>query len=122
VALLGDGRIRDLPGGVEEYLELRRQALEAPADPAPGAPSGPADAAAAGTVSAGDVRSARKDMARIERQLSRLSGTEEKLHTELAEQATDHEAVLRLDERLRALHAEREALEEEWLAAAEITG
>ena len=25
VALLGDGRLRDLPGGVEQYLELRRQ-------------------------------------------------------------------------------------------------
>ncbi|MGO2702715.1 MAG: ABC-F family ATP-binding cassette domain-containing protein, partial [Cellulosimicrobium funkei] len=27
VALLGDGQVRDLPGGVEQYLELRRAAL-----------------------------------------------------------------------------------------------
>jgi ATP-binding cassette subfamily F protein uup len=115
VALLGDGRLRDLPGGVDEYLELRRTAGGTP--PAPAAP-----AAAAPQLSAGDLRSARKDMARIERQLSRLADQEEKLHTELAANATDHEAVLRLDDRLRALHAEREALEEEWLAAADIAG
>ena len=29
VALLGDGRLRDLPGGVEEYLRLRRAAHRA---------------------------------------------------------------------------------------------
>jgi ATP-binding cassette subfamily F protein uup len=37
----------------------------------------------------------------------------------MAEKATDHEAVLELDTRLRALHDERERLEEEWLEAAE---
>ena len=128
VAMLGDGRIRDLPGGVEEYLELRRQALAAPTA-TPAAAAAPATGAATVSAvsarsagSAGDARTARKDMARVERRLSRLSDAEEKLHAELAANATDHEAVLRLDERLRALHAEREALEEEWLAAAEITG
>ena len=61
-------------------------------------------------------------MARLERQLSRLEDTEKRLHAELAENATDHLAVLRLDEQLRAVHAEREALEESWLAAAETAG
>jgi ABC transport system ATP-binding/permease protein len=118
-ALLGDGRLRDLPGGVEEYLTLRRAALSAsPAAPAPSAaPSSGGDA-----PSAGDVRAARKDMARLERQLSRLAEQEERLHAEMAANATDHETVLRLDERLRAVHAEREAVEEEWLAAAEVVG
>ena len=38
----------------------------------------------------------------------------------MAEKATDHEAVLALDTRLRALHDERAALEEQWLEAAEL--
>jgi ABC-type multidrug transport system ATPase subunit len=140
LALLGDGRLRDLPGGVEQYLELRRAALAASSAPGAtsstsgGASGGAAGASTAGSagatgadaaapaVSASDVRAARKDMARLERQLSRLSGLEEKLHAEMVAKATDHEAVLRLDEKLRAVHAEREALEEEWLTAAEITG
>ena len=60
--------------------------------------------------------------ARIERQLSRLSGQEEKLHAQMAEQAGDHTALMSLDATLRALHAERAALEEEWLTAAELAG
>jgi DNA repair exonuclease SbcCD ATPase subunit len=106
VALLGDGRIRDLPGGVEEYLALRRAALEPVAAPASAAPSG-------------DTRATRKELARLERQLSKLSAQEEKLHARMAATATDHEAVLALDTELRALHDERAALEEQWLETAE---
>jgi ABC transport system ATP-binding/permease protein len=111
VALLGDGAIRDLPGGVEEYLALRRQSLGTTPQQAP--PAEP------GGRSAGDTRAARKELARLERQLSRLAAQEEKLHARMAEQATDHEAVLALDAELRQLHDERERLEEEWLEAAE---
>jgi ATP-binding cassette subfamily F protein uup len=57
-------------------------------------------------------------MARLERQLSRLAAQEEKLHAQLAEKATDHEAVLALDAELRGLHDERAAVEEQWLEAA----
>jgi ATPase subunit of ABC transporter with duplicated ATPase domains len=110
VALLGDGRIRDLPGGVEEYLALRRAALTPGPAAAPAVESGP---------SAGDARAARKELARLERQLSKLADAESRLHEQMAQRATDHEAVLELDTRLRALHDERAALEEEWLEAAE---
>ncbi|MDQ1286535.1 MAG: transport system ATP-binding/permease protein [Actinomycetota bacterium] len=125
VALLGDGRVRDLPGGVEQYLDLRRALLQEGTTGGGGAPAA-GDDAGFGDLStgpsAGEVRAARKDMARIERQLSRLAEAEQRLHTELAEKATDHEAVLRLDARLRQLRTEREALEEEWLSSAEIVG
>jgi len=118
VALLGDGGIRDLPGGVEEYLALRRAALSASA-----APAGPEAAVApAGGPSAGELRTVRKEMARIERQLARLAAQEEKLHAQLAEKATDHEAVLALDAELRGLQDERLKLEDEWLEAADLTG
>jgi ABC-type sulfate/molybdate transport systems ATPase subunit len=141
VALLGDGRIRDLPGGVEQYLQLRKAALAAqvagssqsggstssasaaPVVPASSPPLGDhALPARAAVVDAGEARAARKEMTRIERQISKLTGQEEKLHAEMVEKATDHEAVMALDTRLRALQSEREALEEEWLTAAETAG
>jgi ABC transport system ATP-binding/permease protein len=114
-ALLGDGSLVMLPRGVDEYLEHRRR-------------SAPGDSSAAGRSETPEPsqtnrqrqREARKEVARLERRLSKLAETEKRLHEEMADQATDHEALVDLDERLRAVVAERESLEEEWLAAAEI--
>ncbi|MGY1805993.1 ABC-F family ATP-binding cassette domain-containing protein [Blastococcus sp. SYSU D00669] len=121
VALLGDGSLAALPGGVEEYL-ARRAAGEAQLRPAGGAGPGPAAAAVAAPAgpSAAEVRTARKEAARLERRLERLTADEEKLHGELAAAATDHARVLELDARLRALQAEKEQVETDWLAAAEL--
>ena len=58
-------------------------------------------------------------MTRLERRLDRIATEEQRLHDELAEYATDYERVAALDERLRALVAERAELEEAWLTAAE---
>jgi ATPase subunit of ABC transporter with duplicated ATPase domains len=150
VALLGDGRIRELPGGVEQYLELRH------AQPAPtlapprasatsvAAPAGSSaqvshpngtrltgeqvagrvdsPAPAASAHSPAELREARKDMARVEKQLTRLAAREERIHADMAESATDHAKVLALNTQLREVVDEREALELEWLAAAEIVG
>lgn len=148
VALLGDGTVRGLPGGVDEYLRLRAGLLAAGGDPGPrergpgkpdGAPAvaptpvptgstceGPAMAPRAAGGSGGGrgsgLRAARKEMARLERQLSRLAEQEERLHTELAANATDHERILQLDSTLRSVAAQREQMEEAWLAAAEVVG
>ncbi len=121
VALLGDGHLRDLPGGVEEYLELRRVALEGAASSS-GAPAAGTDATTTGAPSAADVRAARKEVARIERRLAKIADLESALHARMAEQATDHEAVQRLDAELRTLAAEREELEEAWLEVADVAG
>ena len=119
VALLGDGRVRDLPGGVDEYLRLRAsspgRALDGTEFRPPAARNMPMDAG----PSAVEVRAARKEMARIERRLDRIGEEETRLHDELARNAADHQAVLRLVADLRALRREREDLEAEWLSAAE---
>ena len=139
VALLGDGRIRDLPGGVEQYLALRAAGVAAGAvagssgpgtsdvgKPGAAAETGPAVGAGRSLVggeraaSAGEARQARKEMARIERRLSRIEEGEARLHARMAEQAADHAAVLALDEELRVLLAERDELEAAWLEAAEV--
>ncbi|HKG51518.1 MAG TPA: ABC-F family ATP-binding cassette domain-containing protein [Actinomycetales bacterium] len=126
LALLGDGRLRDLPGGVDEYLRLRHEgAGRAQAGRASAAGGAGASGPAAEPTSAADPgaqRAARKDMARIERQLTRLSEQEARLHAAMAEQAVDHVKVAELDVRLRALQAEKDDLEAEWLDAAEVAG
>ena len=121
VALLGDGAVRDLPGGVEQYLDLRHAARVAAAAAASGGARGSASPAAAGRSgpSAAELREAKKDLARIERQLSRLSAQEDRIHLEMAAKAADHTAVIGLNDKLRAIVDERETLELEWLSVAE---
>ena len=109
-ALPGDGSLRHLPGGVDDYLALRRTPMSA--EPA----------AAARTVKrSGDARAARKELERIERRLERIARDEADVHAQMAAAATDHERVLALDVRLRELVAERDELEEQWLSLAEET-
>jgi ATP-binding cassette subfamily F protein uup len=138
VALVGDGRIRDLPGGVEEYLALRASGRYAgqptPAPNGSAAPDAVATAAAAGVAggpsagttapvaTAAEQREARKVMAKVERQLSRLAEREERLHAQMAEHAADHARILELNRELRSIVDEREVLELEWLDAAETVG
>jgi ABC transport system ATP-binding/permease protein len=118
VALLGDGRVTHLPGGIEEYLQRRaaagRQAtgLSAP-PPTPAAATKP-------TSSAADQRAARKEASRLERRLETLGKREKQLHEELAAAATDPSRLLELDAELRAVLADKESVELDWLAAAEI--
>ncbi|HEX6233387.1 MAG TPA: ABC-F family ATP-binding cassette domain-containing protein [Jiangellaceae bacterium] len=112
-ALLGDGSLVLLPGGVDEYL-ARRHAVTAAAGEA-----GDGSAGAASRRRGGDTRAARKELARIERDVDKLARREERLHAELAAHATDPERVLELDGALRALQTEREALEARWMEVAE---
>ncbi|MCA6096637.1 ABC-F family ATP-binding cassette domain-containing protein [Streptomyces sp. SCA3-4] len=113
-ALLGDRALRMLPRGLDEYLERRQRVIEAAAPAAPAA-----SPAAAKAKPAADARAAKKELQKIERRLDRISEQEAKLHARIAEQATDFEAVAKLDAELRELAAEREELEMRWLELAE---
>jgi ABC transport system ATP-binding/permease protein len=109
VALLGDGRLSFLAGGVDEYLDRIRAARNVPA---------PTRAATAPRSSAADERTARKELQRLERQLERLSARETDLAAQLAANATDYEKLTELGAELKATQAEREDLEERWLTVA----
>jgi len=115
-----DGRISLLPGGVDEYLERRRRLTSEPAPPRTGtaAPSGNAPAERPRSGSA-EERTARKTIARVERRLEQVAARETELNDELLAHASDHERLSALSGQLGALAAEREALEAEWLEAAE---
>jgi ATPase subunit of ABC transporter with duplicated ATPase domains len=125
VALLGDGGVRDLPGGVEQYLDLRQAARVSSGSAAGGQGSRATTSAAAAAASrplAAELREAKKDLNRIDRQLAKLAAQEDKIHVEMAAKAADHAAVLGLNDKLRAIIDERETLELEWLSVAEIVG
>jgi ATP-binding cassette subfamily F protein uup len=112
VALLGDGKVTHLPGGIDEYLQRRAAARDAGA--AASAPQ------AKPASNAAQQRAARKEAARLERRMEALAATEERLHAQLVEAATDPERLMALDRELKAVVAEREEVELEWLAAAEL--
>ena len=135
LALLGDGRLRDLPGGVEQYLQLRAGLLERSAAARASAAGGTVGGSAApvsdgaeaprpahALPSAAQVREARKDLARIEKQLQRLAERAERIHAAMAAQASDHLAMLELSSDLREVDTQVATLEEDWLAAAEVLG
>jgi ATP-binding cassette subfamily F protein uup len=120
-AMLGDGRISALPGGVDDYLErvrARRAALAVAQGPA--RPGGPATAESGGSLAPGSAaeRAARKELQRLERQIERTAAQEDVLSTELAENATDYEKLTELGAELRTVQAERAGLEERWLEVA----
>ncbi len=116
-ALLGDGQIRMLPRGVDEYLEHRAAQELASTDDSQARPPDPPGAAKSGSA---EEREAKKVVARIDKQLAKLAEREEQLHSLLAEHASDYEKLAEVDADLRAVLAEKEALEEEWLAAASV--
>ena len=110
VALLGDGKLAFLGGGVDEYLDRVRAARDAPASTRP--------ATAAPRSSAAEERSARKELQRLERQLERLSAREAELAAQLAANATDYEMLTSLGAELKATQAEKADLEDRWLTVA----
>jgi len=145
-ALLGDGRLRHLPRGVEQYLELRSSATgsllstdaggtatsgssggTAPGGSArtPGAAPGggartpgSAPPAPAG-LSGAAAHAARKDLARVETRMARVEALRAGLHAQMADAHTDHERLLALASDDAALAAEHAELEERWLELGE---
>jgi ATP-binding cassette subfamily F protein uup len=114
VALLGDGTLSFLAGGVDEYLDRVRgvraavQTRAAAAAPSPGT----------ARPSAAEERNARKELQRLERQLDRLSAREAGLSAQLAAHACDYEKLTALGADLKVTQAEKADLEERWLEVA----
>jgi ATP-binding cassette subfamily F protein uup len=77
------------------------------------APAAAAKARAAGAL----LRAARKEVARLERELERLSAREGALHESMTAAATDHERLRELNAERAVLVAERERLEAAWFEA-----
>jgi ATP-binding cassette subfamily F protein uup len=131
-ALPGDGSLRHLPGGIDQYL---RDYGDGSSVRAPGGASGPS-ASSGGAVAApahersvtpgaarrtagAERRAAQRELGRIERELERLGGRDGQLQSAMAEAATDSGRLRALSEELALLGGERERLEGEWLELSE---
>ncbi|MGC7219712.1 ABC-F family ATP-binding cassette domain-containing protein [Mycobacteroides abscessus] len=108
-ALFGDGKLTNLPGGIEEYLRRHAQPIAAPA--AKVVPERGRDGAA--------LRAAQKELGRLERAVAKLGERETALHAQLAEYATDPDRVVTLTSELNAVVAEKDATEMQWMELAE---
>ncbi|WP_046318538.1 ABC-F family ATP-binding cassette domain-containing protein [Mycobacterium sp. UM_Kg1] len=110
-----DGRLRHLPGGVDEYLQLAAELRRAPAarPAAPAAPGGP--------LSGAQLRAAQKDLAAVDRRLAKLAEQIEAKHHQLADHdQSDHVGLAELTRELRALEAEVAEQESRWLELSEL--
>lgn len=123
-----DGRLRHLPGGVDEYLRLaeRRQdgagTEEArPAQASRSAQESQPSQASRPAMSGAQRRAAEKEVASLDRQLARLADRIEDKHHELAaHDQSDHVGITRLAQELRALEDEVAATESRWLELSEL--
>jgi len=113
-----DGRLRHLPGGIDEYLRLaaRRPTTSAsarsPAEPPP---------AERQAMSGAQRRTAEKELAAADRHLARLADRIAAKHRELAEHdQSDHVGLTSLTQELRGLEDEVAATESRWLELSEI--
>ncbi len=124
MALLGDGRLRDLPGGVDQYLELRTAAGPLTAT---GSAASPAVSGGSGSTSTeAELRQARKDLTRIERQISKVDTQKGKLQQQMndagARADADFGSIAEINVRLQDLQTEIEGLEAQWMETSEILG
>jgi ATP-binding cassette subfamily F protein uup len=112
-ALMGDGGLRHLPGGIDQYLQLRATADATAEVPAP-RPAG------AASVSPGAQRRAtQKELARVERELERAERRDAELQAAMAEAATNAGRLDELTQELATVAADRDRLEASWLELSE---
>jgi ABC transport system ATP-binding/permease protein len=110
-----DGRLRHLPGGVDEYLRLAAQA-------APQRAAAPATSASRPqAISGAELRATEKEIAAIDRRLARLADQIAAKHQELAEHdQSDHVGITRLTQELRSLEDDVAGMENRWLELSEV--
>ena len=113
-ALFGDGRLTNLPGGIDEYLRRRRDMAGS------GVIAGGGSAAVAEKKrdAAADHKT-RKAMTSLERKITKLQEREQGITAKMAEVATDMDALNELNTELAGVREEIETLEMEWMELGE---
>ncbi|HIT75438.1 MAG TPA: ABC-F family ATP-binding cassette domain-containing protein, partial [Candidatus Avipropionibacterium avicola] len=126
-----DGHLRHVPGGVDQYLELRQQRATnrslttKKATPAVTSPPGQEnvdDSAepARSALSGARRREVEKEVASIERRLDRLAARVQDVHDRMAShEQGDYEGLQRLADELRTVESEAAELEERWIELSE---
>jgi ATP-binding cassette subfamily F protein uup len=104
VGLLGDGQLRDLPRGVDQYLEDRARALRG------GSSQGEKKVSSSQTE-----RLLKKDLTRVERQIAKAREKLETLKSEQSEASFDADRLLEITAEITSIEADLVQREEEWL-------
>ena len=107
-ALLGDGALRHLPRGVDQYLELRKSG------------GVKAEAPAVKVTSGAQARASQKNLQKLERALAKAEAEEIEVRANLAKHdPADYEGLATLAARAQELATKRDELEASWLAESE---
>ena len=112
-ALFGDGRLTNLPGGIDEYLRRRRDMAGS------GVTGGGSAAVAEKKRDAAADHKTRKAMTSLERKITKLQEREQGITAKMAEVATDMDALNELNTELAGVRDEIETLEMEWMELGE---
>ena len=104
--LLGDEKLRDLPRGVDQYLEQRADSLTSQSS---------ATAKLGSGSSAADQRQLKKDLARVEKQIVKGKERIVKLIIEQERESDNHQRLVEIADEIAAAESELASREEEWL-------
>ncbi len=104
--LLGDKTLRDLPRGVDQYLEQRTASIMA---------SNSSQSKSTSTSSAAEQRQLKKDLTRVERQIQKGKEKRTNLIAEQEVEAFNPERLSAIASELAQLETELQQREEEWL-------
>ena len=107
VGLLGDAELRDLPGGIDQYLQLRAKSTKTPA----------VNKQPIAKASILEVKALKKEVARLERAMQKADERASQLEREQSEVAFDHNKLAEVMKELSEVHEEKAKLEEAWLEA-----
>ena len=109
LGFVGDGILRDLPRGLDQYFELRQQKRE------------PTNARATSTTidKKIDSREIRKNIDRLEKAITRREQTLSNLQEDMNGAATDFARLSEIQSEIEKIQSEKEALEREWMESME---
>jgi len=104
--LLGDGALRDLPRGVDQYLEQRADAVNKQSG---------STVKSGSSSTAAEERQLKKDLARVEKQIAKGKERVALLLAEQERESLDHIRLGEITSELSAAAQELQSREEEWL-------
>jgi len=107
VGLLGNKTLRDLPGGVDQYLQLRRASKT----------SEPTTKSSSGVSTAAQQRDLKKELTKLDRQIEKAQIEHANLLGQQAEFAMDYEKLAEISRLINENVARSSELEEQWLIA-----
>jgi ATP-binding cassette subfamily F protein uup len=105
VGLVGDLKVRDLPRGIDEYLQLRKLKERPAAENSPEVKSS----------NILEQKARKKAISRIEREMEKLKARIDEIDGELVTAVSDHEKLMTLHSEQEELKAKYEELETGWL-------